>query len=44
MATWNNAQIAPIAVARDLWQTTLLQPNPSIGMVSNLEMAITPKP
>jgi hypothetical protein len=44
VAWWNNAQIAPIAVARDLWQTTLLQPNPSIGMVSNLEIAITPKP
>ena len=44
VAWWANAQIAPIAVARDLWQTTLLQPNPSIGMVSNLEMAITPKP
>jgi hypothetical protein len=29
VAWWNNVQIAPIEVAKDLWQITLLQPDPS---------------
>jgi hypothetical protein len=41
---WANVQVAPIAVAQDLWQMTLLHPDPSMATVRNLEMAITPKP
>ena len=44
VAWWANVQVAPIAVAQDLWQMTLLHPDPSIATVRNLEMAITPKP
>jgi ERF superfamily len=44
VAWWANVQVAPIAVAQDLWQMTLLRPDPSIATVRNLEMAITPKP
>jgi hypothetical protein len=43
-AWWANVQIAPIEVARDLWQTTVLQPNTSIAKDGIGEMAITPKP
>jgi hypothetical protein len=44
VAWWANVQVAPIAVAQDLWQMTLLRPDPLIATVRNLEMAITPKP
>ena len=44
VAWWANVQVAPIAVAQDLWQMTLLHPDPSIATVRNLEMAMTPKP
>jgi hypothetical protein len=44
VAWWANVQVAPIAVAQDLWQMTLLRPDPLIATVHNLEMAITPKP
>ena len=39
VAWWANAQVAPSAVAQDLWQMTLLHPDPSIATVRNLEMA-----
>ena len=44
VAWWNNVQVAPIGVARDLWHMTLHHVDPSIATVRNLEMAITPKP
>ena len=40
-AWWANVQIAPIEVARDLWQTTLLQPNTSIVKDGIGEVAMT---
>ena len=31
VAWWSNVQVAPIEVAKDLWQITLLQPSPAIA-------------
>jgi hypothetical protein len=42
-AWWNNVQIGPVEVARDLWQITLLQPDTSIAKRRIDEMPITPK-
>jgi hypothetical protein len=44
VAWWNNVQIAPIEVAKDLWQVTLLQPDASIAKGRLGETTITPKP
>jgi hypothetical protein len=44
VAWWNNVQIAPIEVAKDLWQLTLLRPDTSIAKGRVREIAMTPKP
>jgi hypothetical protein len=44
VAWWNNVQVAPIEVAKDLWQLTLLQPDTSIAKGRLREIAIPPKP
>jgi hypothetical protein len=44
VARWNNVQIAPIEVAKDLWQMTLLQPDASMAKGRLRETTITPKP
>ena len=44
VAWWNNVQVAPIEVAKDLWQITLLQPDSSIAKGRLREIAIPPKP
>ena len=44
VAWWANVQVAPIAVAQDLWQMTLLQPDTPIAEGRIREMAMTPKP
>jgi hypothetical protein len=43
-AWWANIQIAPIEVAKDLWQMTLLNADQSIATGSGGELAMTPKP
>jgi hypothetical protein len=44
VAWWNNVQIAPIEVAKELWQITLLQPDSSIAKTRLREIAIPLKP
>ena len=43
VAWWNNVQVAPIEVAQDLWQMTLLQPDLSIAQDRTGKKAMTPK-
>ena len=44
VAWWNNVQVAPIEVAKDLWQMTLLQPDLRSHTDRTREIAMTPKP